>query len=65
MRQLFTESLIIAALGGATGLGLGIIGNRVLASSFASVMPAYWVPVIDGRVLAMTPADAWPGRPMP
>ena len=54
VRQLLTESLILAVLGGALGLALGVAGNRLLARSFADAIPTYWVPVIDARVLAMT-----------
>src|SRR2546425_4825552 len=49
VRQLLVESLILAALGGVVGLGLSLIGARLLSSSLTENAP-YWVHfTMDGR----------------
>jgi putative ABC transport system permease protein len=54
VRQLLTESVLLAVMGGVLGLLLGMAGLRILTIHFASILPQYWVPVVDARVLAMT-----------
>lgn len=54
LRQLLTESVLLAAFGGLLGLGLGAVALRVLAAQFASSFPRYWTPVLDGSVVALT-----------
>ncbi len=52
--QLLTESLLLAALGGVAGLGLGEIGVRVLATQGASSIPRAATITLDARVLLAT-----------
>lgn len=54
IRQLLTESVLLAAMGGVLGLGLGVVGLRLLARSFAGLMPAFWIPTVDTRVVVVT-----------
>ena len=57
-RQLLTESLLLAALGGAAGVALGYLGLRALQSLVAGIL-SLWQPVqLDYRVLLMTAAAA-------
>ena len=41
-------------MGGIAGLLLGIAGVRFMAASLAAVVPSYWAPVVDARVLAVS-----------
>jgi predicted lysophospholipase L1 biosynthesis ABC-type transport system permease subunit len=50
LRQLLTESLVLAAIGGALGLGLAWVGVRAMAAVFAAALPRFWSPVLDARV---------------
>ncbi len=54
VQQLLTESVLLAVMGGVAGLGLGVIGLRLVANWFADSLPRYWIPVLDARVLAVT-----------
>ena len=54
VRQLLTESILLAAMGGVLGLALGVVGLRVLAKSFATLVPSYWIPTVDTRVVMVT-----------
>jgi putative ABC transport system permease protein len=58
--QLFTESLIMAAVAGAAGILLGFAGMKVVANATAGLVPRLWVPTLEPRVLlyslAMTAA---------
>jgi predicted permease len=49
--QLFTESLLLALLGGAAGLGLAVAGVRVLLAMAPDSLPRLDQIGIDGRVL--------------
>lgn len=55
-RQLATESMILALAGGILGLALGAAGVRLTATTLGSVLPRYWHPVIDVRVLLFSVA---------
>jgi len=54
IRQMATESLVLAALGGAAGLLLALWGVRALELVGAKVIPELADVSIDGRVLAFT-----------
>ncbi len=55
-RQLLTESLLLAAMGGAAGVGLGYLGVRGLEFLVRDIFNL-WQPVqLDARVLLMTSA---------
>ena len=58
VRQLLTESLVVAALGGVLGLGLGVIGMKTLISLGAEKLPRLQAVRIDAGVLAFTAAVA-------
>jgi predicted permease len=53
-RQLLTESLTLAILGGLLGIALGVVAVRVLAASGASELPRAGDIRVDGTVLAFT-----------
>ena len=52
MRQMMTESLMLALCGGVVGLALGVWGTRALVASAADRLPAASQVVVDGTVLA-------------
>ncbi|MFL5580800.1 MAG: ABC transporter permease [Gemmatimonadaceae bacterium] len=52
VRQLLTESLAMAVLGGALGLALGAVLLRVLVRGAAASLPAFGEIRLDGRALA-------------
>ncbi|MEM1203980.1 MAG: ABC transporter permease [Acidobacteriota bacterium] len=54
--QLLMESLVMAGIAGLVGLGLAVVGVRLIATAFAAQLPSFYMPVIDGRVLAYTVA---------
>ena len=54
LRQLLTESLVLASFGGVLGVALGYVGLRAIASAFGPYLPRFYVPVLDGRVLGFT-----------
>jgi predicted permease len=58
VRQLLTESLILAAAGGTLGALLSRWGTRALASLAESTLPRAMEIGIDGRVLAFTAATS-------
>ncbi|MGH7636887.1 MAG: ADOP family duplicated permease, partial [Gemmatimonadaceae bacterium] len=53
-RQLLTESLTLALLGGVMGIGLGLVAVRAFATAGASELPRPDEIRIDGVVLAFT-----------
>ena len=53
-RQLLTESMTLALLGGALGIGLGYLGVRALAATGSAQLPRSGDIRIDGAVLAFT-----------
>jgi len=59
MRQLLTEALLIAALGAATGMALGVGGTQLLHKAFSFNDEVAMLDMgIDGRVLSFTAAMA-------
>jgi putative ABC transport system permease protein len=54
LRQLFTESTVLALAGGVVGLLLAIWGGRVLSSYIPEGIPRMTELAIDARVLAFT-----------
>ena len=58
VRQLLTESLLIATLGGAAGALIGWLGLRALLAAAPADLPRLQAIVIDGRVLLFTAAIA-------
>src|SRR5262245_7672623 len=54
LRQLLTESLVLASFGGLLGVALGYVGLRAIASAFGPYLPRFYVPVLDARVLGFT-----------
>ncbi len=51
VRQLMTESLLIAAIGGAFGVGLAWIAVPLLSQLVPTSLPIASMPAVDGRVL--------------
>ncbi len=57
-RQLLTESLLLAILGGAAGIGFGYLGLRALQTLAHGTLSLGQDVQLDGRVLLMTSAIA-------
>jgi len=57
-RQLLTESLLLAFLGGAAGVGFGYLGLRALQILVQGTLSLGQTVQLDGRVLLMTSAIA-------
>jgi len=58
VRQLMTESLVLAAISTVAGLAIAVIGVRLLAAWNPSSIPRVGGAAVDGRVLAFTAAIA-------
>ena len=58
LRQLITESLVLAALGGLAGLGLAHLAVRLLLVSSPVTLPSFVEPSLDRSVLLFTAAVA-------
>ncbi len=54
LRQLVTESLVLAAIGGGVGLALGAGGIRAMAASLAPFLPRFYTPRLDSAVVLFT-----------
>lgn len=52
IRQLLTESLVLAALGGAIGVGLAYAAVPLLNRLVPAVVPMASAPTVDSRVLS-------------
>ncbi len=52
--QLFTESMVMAAIAGVVGTALGFAGMKLIANAFANLLPSFWIPTLDLRVLGYT-----------
>lgn len=52
--QLLTESMVMALIAGTIGIGLGFLGTRAIGNAFAGLLPSFWVPTLDLRVLGYT-----------
>lgn len=52
--QLFTESLVMAAIAGGIGIGLGYVGVDLVRTGFGPMLPDIWAPTVDTRVLLYT-----------
>ncbi len=49
--QLFTESSLMALIAGVFGIALGFLGMKVINNAFAALLPKFWLPTLDLRVL--------------
>lgn len=57
--QQLTESVILALIGGALGLGMAVLGVRFFARSTADVIEAFWMQFrVDGAVVTYATAAA-------
>ena len=56
VRQLFTESVVLAAVGGVVGIALAWLATRALVALAPSSMPRLEEVMLDGRVLAVATA---------
>ena len=54
VRQLLTESLVLAGLGGVLGLGLAVVGIRLFGLAMPNGLPWYIPLRLDGATLAIT-----------
>ena len=60
LRQLVTESLLLAALGGLAGLGLAWVAVRALVATSPIDLPSFSVPALSLSVLAFTAPSSLP-----
>ena len=56
MRQLLTESVVMALVAGIVGMGFGWLGVRMSAGAIPSIMPSMFVPRFDASVIAFSVA---------
>ena len=56
VRQLLTESIVLAAVGALCGLALGHVALRALLAAAPASLPRLSAIALDGRILAMTAA---------
>ncbi|MEM7588398.1 MAG: ABC transporter permease, partial [Acidobacteriota bacterium] len=49
--QLFTESALMAAIAGTLGLALGFLGMKLIGNAFGALLPRFWMPTLEPRVL--------------
>ena len=54
MRQLLTENVVLAALGGVVGLAVGFVGARVLVARLPDQLPPWATFTLDLRVVAFS-----------
>lgn len=54
--QLFTESIVLATVGGLLGVVIAVVGSRLLVAMAAGQLPRAAEVSLDGRVLAFTAA---------
>jgi predicted permease len=54
VRQLLTESVLLAVAGGAAGIGVAVAGTRYVARSIAASAPPWMTFGLDARALAFT-----------
>ena len=52
--QMLAESLLLAVIGGAAGLGLAVWGIRALIAAAPAIIPRVTTVTVDGRVLLMS-----------
>ena len=52
--QLFTESSVMALLAGVAGTALGFAGMKLINNALSAILPSFWLPSLDLRVLAYT-----------
>lgn len=54
VRQLLTESVLLALIGGTLGVWLAVFGSSIIAKSIAGALPAWMTFAVDMRVLVFT-----------
>ncbi|MGI8497133.1 MAG: ABC transporter permease [Gemmatimonadaceae bacterium] len=54
VRQLLTESVLLALVGGVLGIALALVGARSIARAVGAQMPSWMTFTLDARVLAFT-----------
>ena len=54
VRQMLTESVVLALCGGAAGLSLALVGTRALVATAGDMLPAAGQVAVDGTVLVTT-----------